>query len=151
VNNETSKSHHQAARQIQIDGLTRMHARVIRAGEFSKDELIQLLAQARATLELERKESAGMVSLLPKVAVAVQKTLVQGKGGDATADKFEAVRLFCIDEWHKTKHLYPWGVGFSKKRFSEAICNDPRLVKLSGLRGGLNPDKISKDYLKGIN
>ncbi len=102
MSKETPESLHQAARQRQIDGLTRMHARVIRVAEFSVDELIQLLAQARATLELERKEAAGMVSLLPKVAVAVQKTQVQGEGGysrnAATNEAKERCKLALIND-----------------------------------------------------
>jgi hypothetical protein len=107
VSKETPESLHQAARQKQIDGLTRMHARVIRAGEFSKDDLIQLLAQARATLELERKEAAGMVSLLPKVAVAAQKRNVQGEAGIGKNAATNAAKNKC----------------------KQALINDPAILK----------------------
>ena len=95
MSKQTPESLQQAARKSQIDGLTRMHARVIRVAEFSKDELIELLAQARATLELERKEARLMGSLLPRAAVAAQKRQVQGQGGIGKNDKTNASKERC--------------------------------------------------------
>jgi hypothetical protein len=97
----------QAALKSRIDGLTRMHARLIRNAKLHKDELIQLLAQARATLELERKEHSVMVSMLPKVAVAAQKRNVQGEAGIGKNAATNAAKNKC----------------------KQALINDPAILK----------------------
>ncbi len=101
--------------------------------------------QANASALAEHMEKVG-----ERTGWNKRQQTTSDKGGDSTKSKFEPVRQWCINEWHKSKHLYKWGSGYSKSKFAEAICNDPRLKALSGMKGGLSPVTIAKVYLNGI-
>ena len=105
----------------------------ILAANLSREELVDLLAQTTVQLRYAQHDrqvdkdfaaanfNAGW-SESDKQAVKRERK-PRANGAEKTNQRFKDAKEWTIKEWHKTKHLYPYGKGYSKSRFANHITD----------------------------